>query len=235
MLIFQTKTTACRATAIPHSQMHPWISWQQSLWLDQALPIKFLNGGIKSKDDCGLGNCTLMEMGKKLANSSPPNHAADMEAMSVPALSHIKLLNYNKGDQNQQQSQQSIPFIKISDIITGKVPFPHPNTSNTKHTLVMDEENLKASNYTRLSAPVTVAPSTCNGHSNANSNDGTTMEAWTAVSPRKSGPRKQQNTAQPPRPRAGTQIHLLKGTTILNQCLKNLLWPTNKSICHIQA
>ena len=47
----------------------PWISRQQSLWLDQVLPIKFLNGGIKSKDDCGLGNCTLMEMGKKLANS----------------------------------------------------------------------------------------------------------------------------------------------------------------------
>jgi hypothetical protein len=54
-----------------------------------------------------------------------------MEAKSAPALSHNKLLIHNKGAQNQQQTQQSIPFIKISDIITGKVPFPHPNISNT--------------------------------------------------------------------------------------------------------
>jgi hypothetical protein len=111
-----------------------------------------------------------------------------MEAMSVPALSHIKLLNHNKEDQNQQQSQQSIPFIKISDIITGKVPFPHPNTSNTskiKHTLVMDEEHLKANKFTRLSTPAAVATSTCSDHSNASSNDGTTRGAWTAVSPKK--------------------------------------------------
>jgi hypothetical protein len=144
-----------------------------------------LNGGIKSKDACGQGKCTLREMGKKSANSSLPNHTTDMEAMSVPALSHIKLLNHNKGDQNQQQSQQSIPFIKISDIITGKVPFPHPNTSNTKHTLEMDEENLKANNYNRLSTSAAVAPSTCNDHSNASGSDGTTRGAWTAVSPKK--------------------------------------------------
>ena len=144
-----------------------------------------LNGGIKSKDACRQGRCTLREMGKKSANSSLPNHTADMEAMSVPALSHIKLLNHNKGDQNQQQTQQSIPFIKISDIITGKVPFPRPNTNNTNNTLVMDEEHLKANNYTRLSAPAAVAPSTCNDHSNANTNDCIAMEAWPTVSPKK--------------------------------------------------
>ena len=183
-----------------------------------------LNGGIKSKDACGQGKCTLREMGKKSANSSLPKNTADMEAMSVPALSHIKLLNHNNGDQNQQQTQQSIPFIKILDIITGKVPFPHPNTSSTKHTLVMDEEHLKANNFTRLSTPAAVDPSTCSDHSNARSNDGTTKggggEAWTAVSPKTSGQRKQQSTAQPLRPRTGPQIHLLKGTTILNQCPK---------------
>ena len=108
-----------------------------------------------------------------------------MEAMSAPSLSHTKLLNHNKEDQNQQHSQQSIPFIKISDIITGKVPFPHPNTSNTKHTLVMDEEHLKANNFTRLSTPAAVAPSTCSDHSNDSSSDGTTKGAWTAVSPKK--------------------------------------------------
>ena len=107
-----------------------------------------------------------------------------MEAMSVPALSHIKLLNHNKGDQNQQQTQQSIPFIKILDIITGKVPFPHSNTSNTKHTLVMDEEHLKANNFTRLSTPAAVAPSICSDHSNDSSNYGTKRGAWTAVSPK---------------------------------------------------
>jgi hypothetical protein len=96
------------------------------------------NQGNKSKDTCGQGKCTLMEVGKNSATSSLPNHTADMEAMSVPALSHIKLLDHNKGDQNQQQSQQSIPFIKILDIVTGKVSFPHPNTSNTNHTLVMN-------------------------------------------------------------------------------------------------
>ena len=63
-----------------------------------------LNGGIKSKDACGQGKCTLREMGKRSANSSLPNHTADMGAMSVPALSYIKLLNHNKGHQNQQQS-----------------------------------------------------------------------------------------------------------------------------------
>ena len=94
-------------------------------------------------------------------------------------------MNHNKGDQNQQQSQQSIPFIKISDIITGKVPFPHPNASDTKHTLVMDEEHLKANNFTRLSTPAVVAPSTCSDHSNASSSDGTTEGVWTAVTPKK--------------------------------------------------
>ena len=108
-----------------------------------------------------------------------------METMSAPPLSHTKLLNHNKGDQNQQQTQQSIPFIKISDIITGKVPFPRPNTNNTNNTLVMDEEHLKANNYTRLSAPAAVAPSTCNDHSNANTNDCIAMEAWPTVSPKK--------------------------------------------------
>ena len=92
------------------------------------------------------------------ANSSLSNDATDLEAMSAPALSHIKLLKHNKGDQNQQQSQQSIPFIKIFGIITSKVPFPHPNTSNIKHILVMDEEHLKANNYSRLSTPAAVAP-----------------------------------------------------------------------------
>ena len=144
-----------------------------------------LNEGIKSKDACGQGKCTLREMGKKLANSSLPNYTTVMEAMSVPTFSHIKLLNHNKGDQNQQQTQQSIPFIKISDIITGKVPFPHPNTSNTKHTLVMDEEHLKDNNYTMLSTPAAVAPSTGSNHSNARSSDGTTRGAWTAMSPKK--------------------------------------------------
>ena len=71
------------------------------------------------------------------------------------------------------------------DIITGKVPFPHPNTSNTKRTLVMDEEHLKANNYTRLSTSAAVAPSACSDHCNASSSDGTTRGAWTAVSPKK--------------------------------------------------
>jgi hypothetical protein len=105
-----------------------------------------LNEGIKSKDARGQGNCTFRKVRQKLANSSLSIDATDMEAMSAPALSHNKLLNHNKGDQSQQQSQQLIPFIKISDIYTGKVPFTHPNTSNTKHTLVMDEEHLKANN-----------------------------------------------------------------------------------------
>ena len=63
-----------------------------------------LNGGIKSKDACGQGKCTLREVRQKSANSSQSNDVTDMEAMSVPALSHIKVLNHNKGDQNQQQS-----------------------------------------------------------------------------------------------------------------------------------
>ena len=123
-----------------------------------------------------------------------------MEAMSVPAFSHIKLLNHNKGDQNQQQSQQSIPFIKISDIITGKVSFPHPNTSNTKHTLEIDEEHLKANNYTMLSTPAAVAPSTCSDHSNASSNDGTTRGAWTEVSPKKKWSKKATEQCNPSGP-----------------------------------
>jgi hypothetical protein len=174
------------------------------------------NGGIKSKDACGQGKSTLREVRKKSANSSLSTDATVMEAMSAPPLSHTKLSSHNMGDQNQQQSQQSIPFINILNIITGKVPFPHPNTSNTNHTLVMDEEHLKDNNYTMLSTPAAVAPSTCSDHSNASSNDGTTRGAWTAASPKKSGQRKQQNTAQPLRPRAGTQINLLKDTTILN-------------------
>ena len=97
-----------------------------------------LKEGIKSKEACGPGKGTLREVRKKSANSSLSKDATDMEAMSAPPLSHNKLLNHNKGDQNQQQTQtqQSIPFIKILDIITGKVPFPHPNTSNTNNTLV---------------------------------------------------------------------------------------------------
>ena len=106
----------------------------------------------------------------------------------------------------------------------GTLPVIISKASNTKHTLVMDEEHLKANNFTRLSTPAAVAPSTCSDHSNARSNDGTTKggggEAWTAVSPKTSGQRKQQSTAQPLRPRTGPQIHLLKGTTILNQCPK---------------
>ena len=144
-----------------------------------------------------------------------------MEAIYVPALSHNKLLNHSKEDQNQQQSQQSIPFFKISDIITGKVPFPHPNTSHTNRSLVMDEEHLKANNFARLSTPAAVDPSTCSDHSNDSSNYGTTRGGGLDCSePKESGQRKQQNKAQPLRPKAGTQIHLLKGTTILNQCLK---------------
>jgi hypothetical protein len=49
----------------------------------------------------------------------------------------------------------------------------------------MDEEHLIANNYTRLSTPATVTPSTCSDHSNASSNYGTTRGAWTAVSPKK--------------------------------------------------
>ena len=105
--------------------------------------------------------------------SDVSNYAADMEAMSAPPLSHIKLWNHNKEDQNQRQSQQLILFIKILDIITGKVPIPHPNTSNTKNTLVMDEEHLKANYFTRLSTPTAVDPSTCSDHSNDSSNYGT--------------------------------------------------------------
>ena len=117
-----------------------------------------LKEGIKSKDACGQGKSTLREVGKNSANSFLSNNATDMEAMSAPPLSHIKLLNHKKGDQNQQQSEQSIPFIKILDIITGNVQFPHPNTSSTNHALVMDEEHLKANNFTRLSTPAAVAP-----------------------------------------------------------------------------
>jgi hypothetical protein len=105
-----------------------------------------LDGGFKSKDACGQGKSTIREVRKKSANSSLSNDATDMESMFAPPLSHTKLSSHNMGDQNQQQSQQSIPFINILDIITGKVPFPHPNTSNTNHTLVMDEEHLKANN-----------------------------------------------------------------------------------------
>ena len=140
----------------------------------QSFANNSLKEGIKSKETCGQGKSTLREVRKKSAYSSLSNYATDMEAMSVPPLSHIKLLNHSKEDQNQQQSQQSIPFIKILDIITGKVPFPHPNTSNTKHTLVMDEEHLKANNFTRLSTPAAVDPSTCSDHSNDSSNYGTT-------------------------------------------------------------
>ena len=134
----------------------------------------FLKEGIKSKDACGPGKGTLREVRKKSANSSLSKDATVMEAMSAPPLSHIKLLNHYKEDQNQQQIQQLIPFIKISDRITGKVPFPHPNTSNTNKTLVMDEEHLKANNFTRLSTPAAVDPSTCSDHSNDSSSDGTT-------------------------------------------------------------
>lgn len=144
-----------------------------------------LKEGTQSRDACGQGKSTLREVGKKLVKPSLPKDATDMEAISAPSLSHTKLLSHNKGDQNQQQTQQSIPFIKISDIITGKVPFPHPNASNTKHTLVMDEEHLKANNFTRLFTPAAGAPSTCSDHSNASSSDGTTKGAWTAVSPKK--------------------------------------------------
>ena len=144
-----------------------------------------LKEGTKSRDACGQGKSTLREVRQKLANCSISTDATDKEAISAPALSHNKLLNHNKGDQNQQQSQQSIPFIKILNIITGKVPFPHPNTSNTNHTLVMDEEHLKDNNSTRLSTPAAVAPSTCSDHSNISSSDGTTRGAWTAVSPKK--------------------------------------------------
>jgi hypothetical protein len=138
----------------------------------QSFANNSLKEGTKSKYACGQGKSTLREVRQKLSNSLS-KHATVIEAMSAPPLTQTKLLNHNKGDQNQQQSQQSIPFIKISDIITGKVPFPHPNTSNTKHTLVMNEEHLKASNYTRLSTPVAAAPSTCSNHSNASSSDGT--------------------------------------------------------------
>ena len=41
------------------------------------------------------------------------------------------------------------------------------------------------SNYTRLSTPAAVAPSTCSDHSNTSSSDGTTRGTWTAVSPKK--------------------------------------------------
>ena len=64
-----------------------------------------LKEGIKSKDACGQGKGTLREVRKKSANSSLSKDATDMEAMSTPPLSHIKLLNHNKEDQNQQQSQ----------------------------------------------------------------------------------------------------------------------------------
>jgi hypothetical protein len=62
-----------------------------------------LKEDIKSKDACGQGKSTLREVRQKLANSSLSNDATDMEAMSAPPLSHIKLLNHNKEDQNQQQ------------------------------------------------------------------------------------------------------------------------------------
>ena len=63
-----------------------------------------LKEGIKSKDACGLGKSTIREVRKKSANSSLSKDATDMEAMSAPPLSHIKMLNHNKEDQNQQQS-----------------------------------------------------------------------------------------------------------------------------------
>ena len=63
-----------------------------------------LKDGIKSKDTCGPGKGTLREVRKKSANSSLSKDATDMEAMSTPPLSHIKMLNHNKEDQNQQQS-----------------------------------------------------------------------------------------------------------------------------------
>ena len=120
-----------------------------------------LNESIKSKYDYWQDKCTLREVRLNLANSSLYNDATDMKTMSVPVHSCIKLLIHNKRAQNQQQGQQSIPIINISEIITGKVPFSHPNTSNTKYPQVMDEESLKANNHTRLSALAAVAPSTC--------------------------------------------------------------------------
>ena len=160
-----------------------------------------------------------------------------MEAISVPALSHNKLLNHSKEDQNQQQSQQSIPFIKILDIITGKVPFPHPNTSNTNNTLVMDEEHLKANNFTRLSTSAAVDPSTCSDHSNDSSNYGTTKGGgWTAVSPKKK--RSKKTTEQSTTPQAqgrhpNPPIESYNHPQPVSE--KNLLWTTSKSICHIKA
>ena len=160
--------------ATPHPPDAPLESLAAAPLARPSFANNSLKEGIKSKDACGQGKSTIREVRKKSANSSLSTDATDMEAMSAPPLLHIKLLNHNKKDKNQQQSQQSIPFIKILDIITGKVPFPHPNTSNTKHTLVMNEEHLKANNFTRLSTSAAVDPSTHSDHSNDSSNYGTT-------------------------------------------------------------
>ena len=88
-------------------------------------------------------------------------------------------------------------MVHISNIILGKTHFPHPNTATPQgidpdQTLVMEEEMVLSP--AQLQSASKLAAGLGTGATNLSSQvlhvDYSIRDKWTAVSPRKSGPRR---------------------------------------------
>jgi hypothetical protein len=95
-------------------------------------------------------------------------------------------------------------MVHISDIISGKTPFPHPNTAtpqgiDSDQTLVMGEGMVfSPAPIQSASKPAAVLGTTetniCSQERNV---DYLIRDRWSAVSPKKCGSRRQQNPSYP--------------------------------------
>jgi hypothetical protein len=140
------------------------------------------------------------------------NHeATTLEASRYVNRTSIEWKGHNQGSDDSSNNSQAnkapainITLVHISNILSGKTPFPHPNTATPQELdfdqiLVMEEEMaLSPAPFQSASKPAAALGTTVTNLSSQECYvDLSIRDRWTAVNPRKSGPRRQQKPSYP--------------------------------------
>ena len=153
-----------------------------------------------------------MHSGSSHKDSTTGNQeATTLEASRYFNRRSMEWKGHNQGSDNSSNNSQgkkatviNITTVHISDILSGKTPFPHPNTATSQEldsdqTLVMEEEMvLSPAPFQSASKPAAALGTTvtnlslqeCHG-------DLSIRDKWTAVSPRKKRSKKTAETIIP--------------------------------------
>jgi hypothetical protein len=170
-------------------------------------------------DDWDLNNTDddTMHSGASHYNLTIGNHkVTTLEASSYVNRSSMEWKGQSQGSDDSSNNSQAkkapvinITMVHISNIISGKTSFPHPNTAtlqvlDSDQTLVMEKEMvLSPTPFQSASKPAAALGTTVTNLSLQECHvDSSIRDTWTPVNPRKSGPRREQNPSYPLRAKA---------------------------------